>query len=99
MELGLAAKIATGSVLAGVAGFAAAVAIAQSTGSPPTVTTTVSVGAGEQGPPGPTGPAGPEGPAGDPGAESCPVGSTFKAVRIIQQAQGPVEMWVCVKDE
>lgn len=81
--------------LAATSGVAASIALSQS--SPPASTVTIDVGG--TGPAGPPGPPGPPGPKGDPGtggsAESCPAGSTFKAVRINTQG-GHVTIWTCV---
>jgi hypothetical protein len=77
----------------------------------PAKTVTIDVGTGQTGPqgePGPAGPPGPQGPKGDTGpqgppgtgggAEACPAGSSFGAVRI-NSPGGHVEIWACVKDE
>lgn len=95
----IAALIASGTLLAGGAGVLGAYAISAASG-PPTATTTVNVGQGATGPAGPPGPAGPAGPQGDPGsggAETCPTGSTFKAV-VLNAPGGQTEIWTCVKD-
>ena len=81
--------------LAAASGFLANVALGIGSAGAPTATTTINVGTGEQGPAGPPGPPGPPGPAGG-GADSCPTGSTFKAV-VVSAPGGHVEMWVCVK--
>lgn len=84
--------------LAGAAGFGASQALGLGKAdAPPTKTTTINVGTGEQGPTGPAGPVGPPGPTGTGGAESCPTGSTFGAV-LINHPGGQVEIWTCVKN-
>jgi hypothetical protein len=92
--------LAAGLALAGSAGYLTSQAIGVGSAGPPTQTTTVNVGegaTGPQGPPGPPGPQGDPGPAGTGGAESCPAGSTFKAV-VLNSPGGHVEIWTCVKD-
>jgi hypothetical protein len=84
-------------VLAATSGFFAAKALGLGAQAP-TTTTTVNVGAGATGPAGPAGPPGPPGPKGDagsPGAESCPIGSIFKAV-VFNAPGGQVTIWTCV---
>jgi hypothetical protein len=85
--------------LAGVSGFFVSKAIGAAQQAPAT-TVTVDVGTGEQGPPGPKGDTGPMGPAGTAGggAEACPTGSTFGAVRI-NSPGGHVTIWTCVANE
>jgi hypothetical protein len=83
--------------LAGGSGFLASSALSGSQQAP-TKTVTVDVATGPAGPPGPPGPQGPQGPAGTGGgAESCPTGSTFTAVRI-NAPSGHVTIWTCVAD-
>jgi hypothetical protein len=84
-------------VLAGVSGFFVSQALSAGAQAP-TVTTTVNVGEGATGPTGPAGPAGPVGPTGTGGAESCPTGSTFGAVRL-NHPTGHVVVWVCIANE
>jgi hypothetical protein len=98
-----AVKLVLGGALAlaATSGFFASVALGLGTATgPPTVTTTISVGAGPTGetgpagPPGETGPTGPVGPAGG-GADDCPTGSSFEAVEL-NHPGGHVTVWVCV---
>src|SRR4029077_11000871 len=84
------------AALAVATGFFAASVIGSSFQAP-TETTTVNfpTGTGEAGPPGPPGPPGPKGDPGSPGAESCPTGSTFKAVKF-NAPGGQTTIWTCV---
>ena len=75
--------------LAAGSGFLAAKALGI-TAQQPTVTTTVNVPTGSQGPPGPPG------PAGDPGAESCPDGYVFGAL-VINHPGGQTQIATCLK--
>jgi len=52
---------------------------------------------GEIGNTGPAGPPGPKGDPGTPGAESCPTGSTFKAV-LFNAPGGQTTIYTCVKN-
>lgn len=78
-------------VLAATAGVLASAAFGVGQQAP-TSTVTVDVGTGARGP------TGPQGVAGSPGAESCPTGSTFKAVVFVQQSKGPTTIFTCVAD-
>jgi hypothetical protein len=90
--------------LAGSAGGLGAVAISGSNAAVPTKTVTIDVGVGATGPQGPAGETGPPGPAGPPGADgtggadSCPTGTTFGKVVVIQQGKGPTEFLTCIVD-
>jgi len=84
-------------VLAASAGYFAS-GVLGSAFQAPTQTVTIDVGQGSTGATGPAGPAGPPGPKGDPGtpgAESCPTGSTFKAVTF-NTPGGHTTIWTCV---
>lgn len=52
---------------------------------------------GDAGPQGIPGPPGPKGDPGSPGAESCPTGSTFKAV-LFNSPGGQTVIYTCVKN-
>jgi hypothetical protein len=84
-------------VFAATAGLLTATAFGTGT-QVPTRTVTISVENGEPGPPGPAGPAGPPGPKGDPGAESCPTGSSFGEL-VINHPGGHVTLLTCLKNE
>jgi len=72
---------------AGGAGFLASTALGIGSQAP-TSTTTITIPTGQQGPPG---------PPGSPGAESCPTGSTFKALEI-DHPGGHVTIYTCIAD-
>lgn len=80
--------LAAAIVLAAGTGFLTSLALGAGQQAP-TTTTTINVA---------TGPTGATGPAGTPGAENCPTGSTFKAVKFIQQGAGPTTLWACVEN-
>jgi hypothetical protein len=88
--------IASGSLLAGGAGYLTSEALSQGAQAP-TKTVTVNVGTGEQGPPGAEGPPGPPGPAGTGGAENCPPGSTFGKL-VINHPGGQTSILTCIVD-
>jgi len=71
-------------VLASTAGFFAATAIGVGTQAP-TLTTTVNVATGPQGPPG------------SPGAESCPDGSKFGEL-VINHPGGQTKILTCIEN-
>jgi len=85
--------LAVALAFAGSAGFFAAQALGIGSQAP-TSTVTVDVGTGVTGP---QGPAGPAGPPGSPGAESCPTGSTFKAV-LFNTPGGHTTIYTCVQN-
>lgn len=90
--------LAAAVALAGSAGYLAATAIGLGAQAPTdTVTVNFPTGTGEQGPAGPSGPPGPKGDPGSPGAESCPTGSTFKAV-LFNAPGGQTTIYTCVKN-
>lgn len=96
------ALLAGSLVLAAGTGYLTAVAFGVGAQAPSS-TTTINAGEGATGPAGPQGPAGgngepgAQGPAGTPGAESCPTGSHFGAVRI-NHPEGHVTIWTCIAE-
>lgn len=100
VELGVAGTL----ILAATTGVFASMALSAGSATEPQRTVTIT--AGGQGATGPAGPAGPKGesgatgPAGPGGgAESCPSGSTFGKVVVIQQGKGPTAFLTCLVDE
>jgi|SRR5262252_9422688 len=88
--------LSASGILAAVAGFFASGVIGSVFQAPTeTVTVNIPTGTGAQGPQGDPGPAGPKGDPGSPGAESCPTGSTFKAVKF-NAPGGQTTIWTCV---
>lgn len=97
-----------GLTLAGASGYLASTAFSQEGGA--TVTTTVDVGTGEQGPAGPAGSAGPPGPKGEQGetgpkGETGPAGGTtcptgyVNGDLVINHPGGHVTVRTCIKQE
>ena len=98
------------AVLAAGAGYLASEAISQST--EPSVTTTINVATGEQGPqgetglqgpigePGPIGATGPQGPQGEPGTGEVDCGVGFAwGLLVINHPGGQVTTKTCIKEE
>src|SRR5580765_931767 len=95
-----AVLLAASLTLAAGTGYLTAKALSASEQAP-TVTTTIELGTGAQGPAGPPGPRGEPGlkgdtgPPGPAGTEACPPGSSFGAVQL-NHPGGHVTIWVCV---
>jgi|SRR5215471_3862352 len=97
MGKGTIALMTASGVLAAGTGYLASIALGLGSQAPTTtVTVDIPTGTGPQGPAGPAGPPGPKGDPGSPGAESCPTGSTFKAV-LFNAPGGQTTIYTCVK--